>query len=311
MFAKRILGAAAAAILLASSQAGAQTSAPLIVDADQLTGLIAREHPLILSTQSPTFEKGDEPGFLEGAVAANEDMWTAISRTQPQLDYLPSWNNAIGARGIGDRKRMVLIYDNGDLKFASRIRFLLAHYGVERAVLVNGGWPAILAQVQRGNLVKQPDPSIPSGRRYKSVVSTDPIAIETRDDLRKVVGPDGLKSDKIVLIDVRTLDEYIGKQVLPGIDRPGHIPGAVNLPILDLFASTHRLKDARQLRQTFHDSGIDTTKTLIFYCQDGARSSLGALAAVEASFPSVRLYYLSYLNWQSFADDPVIGPKSK
>ena len=50
---------------------------------------------------------------------------------------------------------------------------------------------------------------------------------------------------------------------------------------------------------------IDPRTTLIFYCQDGARSSLGALAAVQAAYPYVRLYYLSYLDWQSDPNDPV------
>lgn len=309
MFAKHLMGAALAALWLGTTQAGA-ASPPMIVNADELPYMIATDKPVILSAQSPLNENGDEPGFLKGAFAVDEDVWTFSSRHQDQLDELPLWGALTGMLGIGSRQQMVLVYDNGDLKFASRIRFLLHHYGIDRAILVNGGWPAIQKLVQQGKLQSQPAPSTPVMQAYNAVANNNPIAIATRDDVRKIV----LSNDKnVTLIDVRTPGEYNGTTKFPGIDRPGHIPGAVNLPLALLFDPKQptMLMNARDLRATFLANHIDPSKPMIFYCVDGARSSLGALGAIQASFKAVRLYYLSYLNWQSFKDDPVVGPARK
>ena len=86
-----ILAAALAAFCLFTSEAGAVTP-PLIVDANQLPELIAREHPVILSTQSSTMEKNSEPGFLKGAYTVDEDLWTDASRSQAELDDLVLWS---------------------------------------------------------------------------------------------------------------------------------------------------------------------------------------------------------------------------
>lgn len=313
MFAKHLIAAALATALavlwLGTTQAGA-ASPPMIVNADALPDLIAANKPVILSAQSPLNEKGDEPGFLKGAFAVDEDLWTYASRSQNELDELPLWDALIGMLGIGSRQQMVLVYDNGDLKFASRIRFLLQHYGIDRAILVNGGWPAIQTLIQQGKLQSQPFASTPAIQTYNAVVNNNPIPVATRDDVRKIV----LSNDKsVTLIDVRTPGEYNGTTSFPGIDRPGHIPGAVNLPLALLFdpKQPNMLMNAQGLRTTFLANHIDPSKPMIFYCVDGARSSLGALAAVQASFKAVRLYYLSYLNWQSFKDDPVVGPPPK
>lgn len=277
---------------------------PMIVEAIDLKQIIAADEPVILSAQT-VLEKGKEPGFIDNprTYAVDEDLWTAASRAQQQLDDLAFWDAMIGALGIGDRQRMVVVYDNGALKFASRIRFLLAHYGIGRAVIVNGGWPAI-------NLPRQPRPNVPAQVAYQPVVNDDPIAIATREDVRRIVLP--VKDPNVTLIDVRTPGEFNGTTPMKGIKRPGHIPGAVNLPVEDLFVDPQnptQLQNATQLRNTFLDAfsamGVDPHNPMVFYCVDGARSSLAALAAVQASFPAVRLYYLSYLDWQSFDDDPI------
>jgi thiosulfate/3-mercaptopyruvate sulfurtransferase len=309
MFAKHVLGAALACALFGATPAGAQTQ-PLIVGAGELASLIAREHPVILSTQS-SLENANEPGYLEGAYAVSEDLWRQNSATQAQLDDRALWNDLIGRLGIGSREKTVVVYDNGALKFASRIRFLLNHYGVKRAVLVNGGWPAIQTLIKEGKLQGQTLPNIPMKQAYASEVDNHPIIIATREQVSKVVVDHEDKG--VTLIDVRTPQEYDGTFIFLDLKRPGHIPGAINLPLSELFDAKqpNMLLDAKGLLAVFLKYKIPPANSLIFYCQDGARSSLGALAANEAGYRQVRLYYLSYLNWQSFPDDPVIGPKPK
>jgi len=304
MIGKHTIFAAAALMLLGAAEANA-AAPPAIVNASELPDLISREHPVILSAQSQDNEKGNEPGYLKGAYAVDEDLWTADSRSQANLDDLALWSGLIGRVGIGSRQRFVIVYDDGALKFASRIRFLLHHYGVDRAVLVNGGWPAIDALIKQGKLEGQPHRSVPFPANYKVAIVQPPIPVATRLDVLQ-----NLKNPAIQIIDVRTPPEYAGvpDKKLP-LPRPGHIPGAINVPLADLLDAAGNVPANPALRGKFLAHGIDAKKQLIFYCYDGARSSLAATMAVKAGFPAVKLYYLSFLDWSSNAGDPVVtGP---
>jgi thiosulfate/3-mercaptopyruvate sulfurtransferase len=275
-------------------------AAALVIDAVDTPAFIAARDPVLLSVQTqiaPT----PPSGFLKGALWIDQDSWTLDSRSQVQLDDLAQWSALFGALGI-DGRRPVLVYDNGDLKFASRVRYLLGHFGTP-ATLINGGWPALAALVRAGKLTAQAGPSAAVYAPCHAVVTQPPIPIAPRAEVRA-----SLDDPKVTLVDVRTPAEYIGTDVLPGITRPGHIPGAVNLPLANLFASPDTLMAPAQLRHTFAAAGLTGQTRPIFYCQDGARSSLGATAAVLAALPGASLYYLSYLDWQSDPADPVVPP---
>jgi thiosulfate/3-mercaptopyruvate sulfurtransferase len=272
----------------------------LILAADAVPDYLTAHTPIILSVQSVLAKS--TPGYLRGALRVNEDDWTVASRSQKQLEDLNAWGARFGALGI-DGKRPVLIYDDGELKFASRVRYLLAHFGIKDALLVNGGWQSLAVLVAKKDLEAQGSSSLAHPAHYDAHVVEAPIPIATRDEVLRVY-----KSPDVTLIDVRTPDEYngIGPQPIPGI-RPGHIPGAINVPLSKLLDPNHQneLLGPVLLAGMFAVYHIDPKKRLIFYCVDGARSSLGALAAKRAEFKNVDLYYLSYLDWQSNRNDPI------
>ena len=302
MIAKHIIIAAAAVVVLGAPPAGA-AAPPAIVSADELPLLIENQNPIILSTQSQMKEKGDEPGYLKGAFAVNEDEWTTDSRHQAQLDNLGQWSGLIGRLGIGSRQRFVIVYDNGALKFGSRIRFLLHHYGVDRAVLVNGGWPAIEKLIAAGKLEGQPHRSVPLFQPYGAVVVEPPIPVAT---LANVLA--AYRDPAYQIVDVRTPGEYTGSDNNPPVSTPGHIPGAINAPVEDLLDKAGNVPPNPELRAAFLKYGVDPKKRLIFYCYDGARSSLAATMAVRVGFPAVNLYYLSFLDWTDHKEKVVTGP---
>ncbi|HWD28334.1 MAG TPA: rhodanese-like domain-containing protein [Rhizomicrobium sp.] len=301
----RYLSAIAVAFAL---WAGPASAAALgIIGADALPDYIKKNNPVIVVATGGPGE--GTLGYLTGAVAENELTWAGYSATQTQIDDLGAWGTHIGDLGI-DGTRPVLVYDDGGLKFASRIRYLLAHYGVKTALLVNGGWAAIQPLVDAKKLTAQSNPSVALITRYTARAVQPPIPIVPRKEVRAIVIPRTVLT--VTLIDVRTPDEYTGKTVLKPGEKPGHIPGAINLPIADLFTTptSTMLQAPEALARTFKAHGINPNTRLIFYCQDGARSSLGALAAKEAGFPRADLYYLSFLDWQSDPKDPIVtGPR--
>ena len=56
-----------------------------------------------------------------------------------------------------------------------------------------------------------------------------------------------------------------------------------------------------ELRRFFASANLFPGQHIIVYCQDGAKSSLAALALLNAGFQNFELYHLSYRNWQEIA----------
>lgn len=271
----------------------------LIVPAAGVPSVIAANHPVILSAQS--VKETGPSGFVKGAITVDEDEWDADSNSQAKLDDLTTWRKLIGGLGIGNRTT-VLVYDDGELKFASRVRFLLYHYGVKRAMLVNGGWPALQQLVTAGKLTTQPSSSNPRARSFAVHVTNQPIPMVSRSDVVADLHRKG-----VLLVDVRSAAEYDGTDLVSPVTRGGHIPGAINLPETDLFVPgrPNVLMGRSGLVKVFSAHGVRAGDRIVVYCQDGARSSLVASALKQSGYPSVSLYYLSYVNWQSDPDLPV------
>lgn len=294
-FVKAVIVAAAFAC-----SASAADRPRFVIEAEDLPRYLENVHPLVISVQSKLAE--NPSGYFQGVIGVDQDDWTADSYSQQKIDDLTLWSHNIGGIGVGPG-RSVVVYDDGELKFASRVRYLLSHYGVYSAVLVNGGWPAIQKLIANGKLKAQTGPTPPIPANYLAHVVQPPVPIASRAEVeRALTNPD------VMLIDVRTPAEYSGKKLVPPVTRGGHIPGAINIPLQVLFdpKDVARLMGAVGLRKAFNRYGADPDRTLIFYCQDGARSSLAASAAVIAAFPKVRLYYLSYRDWQSDPNLPVV-----
>jgi thiosulfate/3-mercaptopyruvate sulfurtransferase len=197
---------------------------------------------------------------------------------------------------------MVMVYDDGELIFASRIRFLLYHYGVHRTLLVNGGWPALRTLVATGKLSQQPSSSTPGNSTFAVKVTNRPIPMASRNEVAA-----NLHHHGVLLVDVRTPAEYDGAHLLPPVTRGGHIPGAINLPTADLFvpAEPNVLMDRTAPTCGLPRHWLLPSDRIIIYCHDGARSSLVATALKQSGYPSVGLYYLSYTDWQLDPDLPV------
>ena len=99
------------------------------------------------------------------------------------------------------------------------------------------------------------------------------------------------------MLDLRSQDEFNG---LPEIDeRPGHIPGAVNLVWQQLVdGNDSYLNSEGELRRLLEARGVEGGKRVIAYCRSGIRASVGYLALKQLGY-DVRLYDGSYLEWMN------------
>ena len=81
------------------------------------------------------------------------------------------------------------------------------------------------------------------------------------------------------LVDVRSPDEFSGKILAPAhlpqeqSQRPGHIPGAINVPWSKAANEDGTFKSDDDLAKLYAEAGLDGEKETIAYCRIGERSS--------------------------------------
>jgi len=230
--------------------------------------------------------------LLGGAVKVDVDALTKLTETPGALVDLSSLGAFFATLGV-TRGQPVVVYDDGEMKFAARVRFLLGYSGVPQAVLVDGGAPGLagLLPVQGGNQ---------TASNFLAVETPQPISLVFQQQVFQAIQKPGTTK----IIDVRSPQEFSGQVLLPGDARPGHIPSAINLPEGN-FLSGSQLAGAQEISRLFAQSGLSRTDDIIVYCHDGAKSSLVATLLVQSGFARTSLYYLSYRDWSENPNLPV------
>jgi len=102
----------------------------------------------------------------------------------------------------------------------------------------------------------------------------------TGDDLARL-----LDEGAVTLLDVRSPGEFAGEAGYPCDPRQGHIEGAVNLPLDDLYYGVEAALE-----------GIDETRPFVTYCHSGQRSEIAAALLRSAGFEAEN-YEGSWHEW--------------
>jgi thiosulfate/3-mercaptopyruvate sulfurtransferase len=112
----------------------------------------------------------------------------------------------------------------------------------------------------------------------------------TTEELASRLGDDA----RLVVLDVRTPQEFEGAAGYPCDPRQGHIPGAVHLEVSELLG----LDDA-ELRELLGDA--DAVE-IVAYCHSGSRSAM-AVERLRAAGYDARNYVGSWHEWSA---DPAL-----
>ena len=268
-----------------SSSPGPVVGSTVVISAADAALLIQSRNVLVLAAESGPL------GLLGGAIPVNVDQLTTLSEEQGALLNAEVFGQIFRSWGVNSATPIV-IYDDGAAKFAARVHFLLLHFGAAPSFIVNGGFPELSRLVPAGDGV-----AVPS--QFVARVVDEPIKLVFQEEVLALLG------SSTQIVDVRTAAEYNGDLLLPGDARPGHIPGAINLPEGDFFDSSGLLLETPALLDLFRSKGIVESRPVLVYCHDGAKSSLGSTLLVQAGYPDVSLYYLSYRDWSENPNLPV------
>ena len=105
-----------------------------------------------------------------------------------------------------------------------------------------------------------------------------------------------LGDNSCVVIDARSARRFRGQdpEPRPGL-RPGHMPGAANLPFDTVLSQGHLLTSA-ELMQIFAAKAKENQK-IIFSCGSGVTACILALAASASGHEAISVYDGSWSEW--------------
>lgn len=229
-------------------------------------------------------------GHLPGAVFVDLDACLAGPGSPREGRHpLPEpevFAAGMAALGIGDDSTVVA-YDDAGGVIAARLVWMLRATG-HQAALLDGGLGAF------GGPLDTTDPS-PRPAEFTPV----PWPPDRLADLSSVAGTGGA-----VVIDARNRDRYEGRHD-PVDPRPGHIPGAVNLPCREHVDAAGRFLPVSVLRQRFTGVGVTTESEVVSYCGSGVTACHNLIALELAGLGPGRLYPGSWSQYSHASHLPV------
>ncbi len=109
------------------------------------------------------------------------------------------------------------------------------------------------------------------------------------------------------MVDVRSAARFRGEDARADA-RPGHVPGAHNVPVTDHLDETGRLRSPVELRERYRRVGVTAGDAVVTSCGSGVSACL-ALLALETVDVTGRLFPGSWSAWSADPSRPVTsGP---
>jgi thiosulfate/3-mercaptopyruvate sulfurtransferase len=215
-----------------------------------------------------------DEGHLPGALFVDLDRWLA-GPASPAAGRHPLPDPEVFARGmselgIGDDDPVVA-YDDDAGAIAARLVWLLRATGHD-AALLDGGINAYDGPLERRAAV-----------RPRAAFTPRPWPAERLASIDEATDP------AHVVLDARAPERFRG-DVEPVDPRPGHIPGARNLPARDNVDGRGRLLAPDELRRRFATAGVTGDTPVISYCGSGVTACANLLALEYAELGQGRLY---------------------
>jgi len=236
-----------------------------------------------------------EAGHIPGSAFADVDG--ELAEPHPTLHFsYPSparFAAAMSALGVQD-ETVVVIYDRGGPQWATRLWWLLRSYGFDDAAVLDGGWDAWLQDERPVS-----DEPAPPREDARFRVRTRPELIADKAEVAAAIDRD------VLLLNALAPEVFAGTQLRYG-DRPGRIPGSVNVYAQQLVhPQTRRFLPREQLEAKLDGVGALRDDRVIAYCGGGISATVDAFALALLGAPDVALYDGSMSEWVADAAAPL------
>lgn len=240
-----------------------------------------------------------QSGHIPGAVFADleTDLSGAAGPGRHPLPDPEAFDTTLGGWGITP-ETAVVVYDDAGGSIAARLWWMLTDQGHANARVLDGG---IQRWVSTGHELSgetpEPHPDQPAGiatRPWTGVVSITEVANRKKTT---------------VVVDARSPERFRGESE-PVDARPGHIPGAINVPTAGNLVNGRFLAPHR-LRRRYESAHIADAESAIIHCGSGVTACHDILAMELAGLPRPLLYVGSWSEWAATDRPAEVGERAR
>jgi thiosulfate/3-mercaptopyruvate sulfurtransferase len=238
------------------------------------------------------WEQGHIPGSQHVDLLQElSDLASPIPLMMPPAEQFAA---AMSRAGVGEGCRVVL-YDSQMNMWAARVWWMLRAFGFTTAAVLDGGWQAWSTEGRPATSGPEPQPPPAT-----FVARLRPGIFVGKEDVFAAL-------DQPEVCIVNALDPAVHRGERQDYARPGHIPGARNVPFYELVdPQTHRYLPLEQLRRVFADVLSTNHEKVITYCGAAIAASSDAFALGLLGVDSLAIYDGSMLEWAADPDLPLV-----
>jgi len=291
--------AASSSCLHAGTPQGIDGRVPMLVTVDWLAEHLNDPSLVLLQIgERKDFDKGHIPGaqFLEYdsiSTPHGQGLMLELMLELPPVEQLVSVFEKLG---VSNGSHIILYFGTNWVTPTTRVYWTLDYLGLgDRTSILNGGlvaWDA--SHHPMSTQVRQPAKGSIKPSPRKEILA-DATWVDAH-----------LNRPNVTLIDARTHEFYTGSES-DGNPRSGHIPGASNLPYLEVIdQDNNKFKSPDALRELFLTAGLKSGNTMVSYCHIGQRATALYFAAKMLGYEA-KMYDGSWEDWSHRQDLPIVA----
>ena len=243
---------------------------------------------------------------IPGAVYMNEGLLRVSLKGRPGV-YVPSEAIQAVIRCVGLKPDVTVVVYTGTGAFKkwgdgleqTMMAYSLARFGHNSIYVLDGG------------LDKWKGENRPLSQEFPRIDGSDFTVRVCREFFVEYEEFKALKDrEDVIVLDARPPALYEGQG--PWI-KPGHIPGAVNLPWASLMDDNNKrlLKPDSDINAILDAKGVDPGKTIVCSCGTGREATNEFLLFKwYFGYPNVRIYEGSFTEWTAYPENPTVTGKN-
>lgn len=273
---------------------------PFIVSADWLQqrlgqpGLSVVDAAWYLPAQGRNARTEYDAAHIPGAVFFDQDVvvdpGSPLPHTLPRPQLFTQYASSMGISADDT----IVVHDGPGFFSAPRVWWMFRIMGAGKVYVLEGG---LDGWKRDGRPVTAETTRIASSF-FDADFDADRIA--TLGQMKTIVGGGSMQ-----VADARPAGRFSGSEPepRPGV-RSGHMPGARNVPAVEL-SREGRLLDLPELRRKLEEAGIDLSRPVVTSCGSGVTAAVVTLALESLGHTDNKLYDGSWTEWGGQADTPV------
>jgi len=240
--------------------------------------------------------------YAKGHIKEAINIWRSEieNKSKPYNGIMPTkvqLEEVFSKKGVRSTDTLI-VYDNNGSCEATRLWWVLQHYGFTQTRILNGG---LKAYVQRGLPLSKETPN--KDRTHFILKGEFPEYFIAREELLTLLST----NTPLRLVDVRTPDEFHGKRKKKGANKAGRISKSILFDwknALDVN-NEHHFLPLEELQKQYQKLTPNKEDLMVIYCHSGVRSAHTTFVLTQLlGYKNIKNYDGSWAEWSYFEKLP-------